>query len=97
MKAKTGKDNPNWKGGKSRHSKGYIQISAGPNRNQLEHRVVAKEAWGPRVPWNPDLEVHHMDGKRDHNCRCNLLILPSALHHGSAGWEKRKRRPLLES
>ena len=91
MAQQKGDKNSKWKGGKYKHSKGYIEISAGPNRKQLEHRVIAKEAWGPRVPWNPDFEVHHMDAKRDHNCRGNLLILPSVLHHASAGYNKRKR------
>ena len=58
---------------------------------KVENINIAKEAWGPRVPWNPDFEVHHMDAKRDHNCRSNLLILPSVLHHASAGYNKRKR------
>jgi hypothetical protein len=69
-------------------SKGYIRMRVHPM--EYEHRLVARIAWGPRVKFNKHLHVHHMDGKRNHNCRCNLLILPACLHF--AGSNRNKRR-----
>jgi hypothetical protein len=89
--ALSGNKHPLWKGGKCKHTKGYIQFSAGELRNQLEHIVIAKEAWGNRIPWNRNFEVHHIDWKRDHNCRCNLLILHKEIHHGISGCRKKKK------
>lgn len=61
---------------------GYIRFRCGAM--EYEHRLIARIAWGPRVKFPTELEVHHMDGKRSHNCRPNLLILPDVLHNAKS-------------
>ena len=62
---------------------GYVRyfFSTAGKCGHYEHILVARIAWGPRVPWPVGVEVHHLDGARTHNCRANLLILGGALHH----------------
>ena len=76
---------------------GYKRIKTrGPLRDFLEHRVVAMEAWGPRLPFPDNMEVHHMDHNRQHNCRENLIIIQDCLHHLDArtAYRRGKRKVL---
>lgn len=72
--------------------KGYVRYRFNRDGRVMEHVAVARIAWGPRVPWPQGMDVHHQDGKRDHNCRCNLLILPEALHCVSNGTTRQRAR-----
>lgn len=71
-----------WKGGRTRHSKGYIQIwSRGhPNANSrgyvFEHRLVMEKYLGRYLkPWEI---IHHKNGIRDDNRIENLELKPNA-------------------
>jgi len=46
-------------------SKGYICITAGPNRGRREHRVIAEKILGRKLKKKED--VHHDDGHKRHN------------------------------
>lgn len=65
---------------------GYVLIRRRPYRNWYLHRAIADlltREWNP-YGWDGlpgDVEVHHLDGRRSHNCPQNLLILPPAIHH----------------
>lgn len=72
------------------HMRGYIRYHETHSGFELEHRMVARIAWGPRVRFPDNVHVHHMDGCRQHNCRQNLLILDAALH--DARTQKRVRQ-----
>lgn len=83
---------PRWKGGKTVTSKGYVRLTAGPNRFRYEHRVLAESLWrethGTSLP--EGFEVHHLDFCRSHNCPANLLILGPGLHEAAhvSGWRR---------
>ena len=86
MKARSGPDHPQWKGGKTVTADGYVRITAGLDRHKYEHRKISEGIWGGELPSN--VEVHHMDGRRGHNCvgdwktghPGNLLLIEEALH-----------------
>ena len=62
------------------HAKGYVRYSDKTSGFVLEHRMVARIAWGPRVKFPANAHIHHQDGIRTHNCRENLVILDPRLH-----------------
>lgn len=77
----TGERNPTWKGGRTAHRDGYVQIRNGVGRNvgyTMEHRAVWEAANGP-IPdrW----VVHHLNGIKSDNHLENLQAM-SRSHHG---------------
>lgn len=78
-----GAANPNWKGGRVRHPKGYV-LAYAPNHPDavggyvLEHRLVAESMLGRRLTSSED--VHHKDGDKSNNHPDNLEILAHAEH-----------------
>ena len=65
----------NWKGGKSIDKAGYIVI----NRiKQREHRLTAETVLGRKLKTNE--VVHHINGNRTDNRKCNLLISNHSYH-----------------
>ncbi len=76
----------NFKGGQTLTKKGHIRITSGLDRHKYQHRAhvqkMLREVWhlyfGNTLPI--DMIVHHQDGNKQHNCHCNYLICPSALH-----------------
>ena len=74
-KVKTGKNHPNWRGGKHIQN-GYIYFKIG-NQSFMEHRLVW-ERYNGELPkgW----VVHHLNGIRDDNRIENLLGMPRNRH-----------------
>lgn len=80
-----GDKHPNWHGGATRQSKGYILILARshPRANKrgyvYEHVLVAEKAFGRHLPGNA--VVHHHDEIKDHNSSGNLVICENGNYH----------------
>lgn len=80
-----GERNPNWRGGRSVASNGYVLIRVGVGHPladvrgyAYEHRLVASEKLGRRVL--PSEHVHHIDGDKTNNTENNLEVLSQAEH-----------------
>ena len=70
-----------WKGGKSRHSAGYVTVTI-PGRQkkqELEHRVIMEKKLGR--PLKPDEVVHHEDEVKDNNDPKNLGLFSGQGDH----------------
>src|SRR5437899_9695294 len=80
----SGAAHPRWKGGKYLVKDGYVKISAGPDRDKYEHRVVVERLLGHPIP--DGFEVGHNDFNRAHNCPSNLILMSAALNH-PPGWK----------
>jgi len=74
---RSGSSHPKWNGGKYVTAKGYVRISAGPNRGKYEHRVVYEEVHGAL---GPEEHVHHKDENKRNNLPCNLVAISSSVH-----------------
>jgi len=76
---RTGKDNPNWRGGM--HKKfGYIMLRK-KNGYILEHRLIMEELLGRELL--SDEFVHHKNGIRDDNRQENLMLVTKRIHYGN--------------
>jgi hypothetical protein len=66
--------NGNWKGGRAKHSKGYIYIlvSSDPTKYKFEHILVMEKILGREL--HPDENVHHINGIKDDNRPENLEL-----------------------
>jgi len=68
-------NNPNWRGGISRHSSGYVYILVdrdGESKYIFEHVLVMEDSLGRRL--FKDENVHHKNGIRDDNRIENLEL-----------------------
>lgn len=98
----SGKDSKAWKGGASRHDKGYILVhQPGHHRASkkgyvYEHILVAEQKEGR--PIRRHEPVHHLNEVRDDNRPENLKVMPSkAAHmkeHGINRWMHRRVEPM---
>lgn len=83
-RAQSGSGNNQWRGGKYKNSCGYICVYA-PNhpfaiKNHVkEHRLVAEHAIGKYL--DKRHEVHHINGIKDDNRPCNLVICEDRAYH----------------
>ena len=84
-----GAGNPYWKGGRTRHAEGYIEVRIGGKR-VLEHRLVYEAEHGP-IPKGQ--LVHHLNGIKDDNRPENLVAMDRSEHHKNhhEPWERRIR------
>lgn len=80
-----GPRNPNWKGGRSIASNGYVLQRVGTGHHladvrgyAYEHRVVAEQKLGRCL--RDDEEVHHIDEDKQNNDPSNLEVVTSAEH-----------------
>jgi hypothetical protein len=70
---------PFWKGGRSRHTEGYMRLLMPDGTYELEHIVIAATVLGRPLP--PGVEVHHVNGKRAENAHRNLVICENRAYH----------------
>lgn len=91
----------NWKGGRKKTPKGYIQIldknhpNSDVNGYVLEHRIIVEQKLGRYL--NEDEIVHHINGVKDDNRSSNLQVMSKGehikLHHtGSKRSEETKNK-----
>ena len=102
MSYNRGKNNPSWKGGRRKHSAGYIQVlqhghpRANPKGYVYEHILVAEKALGKPLP--PGAVIHHHGAKDD---QTQIVICEDRAYHmllhqrmralkacGHANWRK---------
>lgn len=94
----TGTLNPNWKGGRSVASNGYVLIRVGTGHHladvrgyAYEHRLEAEKMLGRQL--EPGEVVHHMDGNKQNNVHANLGVCGSVaehmVHHRAADSDRR--------
>ena len=82
----TREKNPNWKGGRSVASNGYVLIKVGFEHHladvrgyAYEHRLVAEKKLGRRLL--PGEIAHHRDGVKANNAEDNIEVVASTAHH----------------
>jgi hypothetical protein len=84
-KGKFGKNHPTWKGGRFRHTEGYILIYSPhhPFRNKqgyvFEHRLAMEKKLGRYL--KPTEQLHHINHLRDDNRIQNLILFKNASEH----------------
>jgi hypothetical protein len=83
MLCRTGKANPGWKGGISKHG-GYIRINLGKHNGGriFEHRIVMEKMLRRKL--TKDEGVHHKNGVKTDNRRSNLALITFKTHWGNA-------------
>ncbi len=84
--AQAGKKNPNWRGGRTIASNGYVLIKVGIGHHlsdvrgyAYEHRVVAEKNIGRML--RDGEQVHHIDGNKQNNSPDNLQVVGSMAEH----------------
>lgn len=66
-----------WNGGRKKQN-GYVLVLMDDGSYKQEHRIVAEKALGR--PFKDNEVVHHINGIRNDNRNCNLLICDTAYH-----------------
>ena len=95
----------NWKGGKRRTSKGYVQVlqpenhRADTNGYVMEHIYVWEQKTGLPVPDN--CVIHHLNGVKDDNRIENLCMMErgahTIMHHTGTHLSEEARKKISDS
>jgi hypothetical protein len=82
----TRENNPNWRGGKSITSHGYVLVRVGTDHPlsdvrgyAYEHRIVAIKKLGRML--KPNEKVHHIDGNKKNNVIDNICVVKGNAEH----------------
>lgn len=93
----SGERNPNWRGGRSVASNGYVLVRVGVGHHladvrgyAYEHRLVAEKKIGRRLL--PGEQVHHIDGNTQNNAPENLEVMSSLHEHRHIHSKRRDTR-----
>ena len=84
--SKEGKNHPNFKFGKYKHTNGYVVVSAKKHPTSdakgriYEHRYVVERIRGKALPKRA--QVHHVNGDPTDNRPSNLVVCPDNKYHG---------------
>ena len=65
-------------GNGNQRTDGYIQITSGPYKGKLLHRLIYEEVYGS-IP--KGYAIHHIDGDKTNNNPGNLMLLSKSNHH----------------
>ncbi len=84
FKGQAGAKNPNWKGGRTLHTRGYVYQYApehprASNGYVFEHILVAEEKLGRQLMSGE--VVHHCDGRKDNNHPDNIEVFANTGAH----------------
>ena len=97
----TGVNNPNWKGGRSVASNGYIIVRVGVDHHladvrgyAYEHRIVAEQKLGRRLCKGE--QPHHINGNKQDNRPENLVVMKSMAHHRNQHRKRNTERKLAD-
>jgi len=74
-----GSKNNRWKGGRYKHTKGYICIRIAPYTYVLEHRLVMEKHLGRKL--ESDECIHHINNTKDDNRIENLKLCMKGADH----------------
>ena len=85
--------NDNWRGGRVKAGKGYIDLRQGDGSYKREHIVIAERALGHPLP--PKAQVHHVNEVRSDNRNTNLVICENQAYHALLHRRMRARRAAL--